>query len=524
MNYTYENINHQNGISVTKLSLNIGSKNLLKDTELVISKGINYGLVSPNGHGKTTLLNFISGHIKSKGGDIHMVRQENGLSNKTVIDELLSSHENYQSYLEKEKQLNETLSKLDNKEQILDITEKLKKLNDWAICNKLNTIESKAKKILAGLGFEQNTPTGNMQNKMITEYSGGWRMRVSISKALLNEPDILILDEPTNHLDLNAVIWLGNYLTKWNTFKNTKHKTLIIVSHDKDFLDSVVHKILRIHNQQIIVYTGNHDKMLRMIKQERKEIEKKWNKDKKHIKSKKDRKNKRPDRIYEVDFSFSEDVSSKGHITLDNITFSYNDVENVFENIDFCIRAGEKISIVGSNGSGKSTLLNILCNELELSKGSRRTDNIKIAKYSQHFENSLPMDLTPVEYLQQVYSNWNTTDIRKHLSQYNLDSKAHNIPIKNCSGGQKSRIVFSTLSEASILVLDEPTNHLDMESITALTNALENFEGGVVLVSHDAKLISELECDLYICENKKLTKYSGDFEDYKEQLIENIEE
>ena len=524
MNYNYEKINTQNGISINKLSLNMGSKELLQDTDLIISKGSNYGLISPNGNGKTSLLNFIQEKINLDNINIHMVKQENIASENSVIQELLLSHEKYQKYITEEKRLNNFITKTDCDEEVIEKSKELEKLNDWAISNELNKIESKARKILSGLGFENNTQQGDMQEKKVNEYSGGWRMRISIAKSLLNEPDILMLDEPTNHLDLNAVIWLGDYLQKWNTFKNTKNKTLIIVSHDKYFLDEVVDKIIRIHDKKIFTYTGNHEKMLKMVQQERKELEKKWEKEKKHIKSKKEKKQKRPDKIYQVEFSFSDDVSTKGHITLENVTFGYDKKCNIFEKLDFCIRAGEKIAIVGKNGTGKSTLLNLLNGDLEIQEGYRYTDNIQIAKYSQHFDSILPMEMTPIEYLQTIYSNWNLTDIRKHLSQYNLDSKAHNVKIKNCSGGQKSRIVLSTLSEASILILDEPTNHLDMESVEGLTEALQNFEGGVILVSHDAKLISELECELYICENKKIIRHDGDFEDYKRKIIEELEE
>lgn len=455
----------------------MGNKNLLNDTDLVISKGCNYGLISPNGNGKTSLLNFILEKIKLEGCNIHMVQQENDASDKSVIQELLSSHEKYQNFINKESKLNDLIQTLEEEEKILNANEEINKLNEWAISQGLNTIEPKARKILSGLGFEYHSKQENMQEKKVNEYSGGWRMRISIAKALLNEPDILMMDEPTNHLDLNAVLWLGDYLRKWNTFKNTKDKTLIIVSHDKSFLDEAVDKIIRIHNQKIITYTGNHEKMLKMVQQERKGIEKQWEKDKKRIKSKKEQKQKRPQKIYEVEFSFSDNVSSKGHVTLENITFSYDNQNNIFEKLDFCVRAGEKKAIVGKNGSGKSTLLNLISGELKINDGYRYTVNIKIAKYSQHFDSILPMELTPVEYLKTVYPNWNLTDIRKHLSQYNLDSKAHNVKIKNCSGGQKSRIVFSTLSDASILILDEPTNHLDIETVDALKEALDDFEG-----------------------------------------------
>ena len=219
-------------------------------------------------------------------------------------------------------------------------------------------------------------------------------------------------------------------------------------------------------------YTGNHDKMLKMIVQERKQIDKKWEKDKKQIKSKTEKKRKRPDDIYKVDFNFCEDIYMKGAITLDNVSFSYNKDKIIFSAIDFCIRCGEKIAVIGRNGSGKSTLLNILNNELKIFNGHRTINNVKIGKYSQHFDNVLPMDKTPVEFLHSIFIDWSITDIRKHLSKYNLESKAHNILIKDCSGGQKSRIAFSTLSEVDILILDEPTNHLDLESIDALSSLI----------------------------------------------------
>ncbi len=523
MNFNYQTIGTQNGISIEKLSLTIGNKCLLQDTDLVISQGYNYGLISPNGHGKTTLLNFISEKIKLDGGNIHMVKQENESSEKSVIDELLLSHTDYQTYISEEARLVNIITNSDNEKEIIETNEALNKLNEWASSNNLKIVKSMAFKILSGIGFDHNSLDGNMQLKKVNEYSGGWRMRITIAKALLNEPNILILDEPTNHLDLNAVIWLGNYLQTWNKQKNTRKKTLIIVSHNKYFLDDVVDKILRIHDKQIMSYTGNHDKMLRMIVQEQKQIDKKWEKDKKHIKSKKEKKKLRPDDIYKVNFNFCDDIFLKGAISLDNVSFAYHKDKIIFSNIDFCIRCGEKIAVIGKNGSGKSTLLNMLNNKLEIENGNRSINNVRIGHYSQHFDNVLPMDKTPVEFLHTIFTNWSLTEIRKHLSKYNLDSKAHNVLIKDCSGGQKSRIVFSTLSEADILILDEPTNHLDLESIDALCYALNKFEGGIVLVSHDARLITELECQLYICRDNKLIKYDGDFEDYKTEIIEEIE-
>jgi len=530
MNYNYSKLSTQNGISISELSLHMGSTHLLEDTDLTISQGINYGLISPNGRGKTSLLNFINEKIKLDGGNIHMVKQEDISpdDHTTVIQELLSSHEKYQAYIKKEKQLNSYLESelTDDSEEAMEIyeqkQEELNKLYEYARSQRFSSVSNKAKKILAGIGFDEEG-----QKKLVKEYSGGWRMRISIAKALFNEPDIMILDEPTNHLDLNAVIWLTDYLQNWNKKKNTKFKTLVLVSHDKYFLDGIVDKIIRINQQKLKYYNGNHRKMLKMIQQERKEVDKKWNKQRKSIKSKKERKKKRPPLKYAVDFTFAEPHQiQKGSIFLEDVTFQYPGTNtNIFEELDFSIDSNEKITIVGHNGAGKSTLLKMLFNEItqeDMEEGTRLVNGkIKIAKYDQHF--NFPMEKTPVEYLQSIYTDWSVTDIRKHLSKYNLESKAHVIPIGKCSGGQKSRLAFSTLSEASILILDEPTNHLDMETIDGLSDALEAYEGGVVLVSHDVRLIEQLDCVLYVCEDQQIKKFDGDFYDYKDKILEETQ-
>jgi ATP-binding cassette subfamily F protein 1 len=410
----------------------------------------------------------------------------------------------------------EAMEKYDQKQ------EELNELYEYARSQRFSSVSNKATKILAGIGFDEED-----QQKLVKEYSGGWRMRISIAKALFNEPDIMILDEPTNHLDLNAVIWLTDYLQNWNKKKNTRTNTLVLVSHDKYFLDGIVDKIIRIDQKKLSYYNGNHRKMLKMIEQERKELEKKWDKKKKSIKSKKMKKKLRPPLKYEVDFTFADPENiQKGSIVLEDVTFKYPGTDvNIFEELDFSIDSGEKITIVGPNGAGKSTLLKMLFNEIEqddMEEGERLvTGKVKIAKYDQHF--NFPMEKTPVEYLQTIYTDWTLTDIRKHLSKYNLESKAHVIPIGKCSGGQKSRLAFATLSEASILILDEPTNHLDMETIDGLSDALEAYEGGIVLVSHDVRLIEQLDCRLYVCGDKQITEFDGDFYDYKDKILEETQ-
>jgi ATP-binding cassette, subfamily F, member 1 len=528
INLSYQQLTSTGSISLQELSLGIGNRTLLENTNLIVSRGINYGIIGPNGHGKTTLLNAIAYKLDIKDFHIYMVKQEDSQSELNVIDEVLSSHVEYSNFISKELEIQNRINsdEIDD-EELLELNEELEMIYEQARCSGLLSIKANASKILAGLGFEMNSSTGNWQEKKVNDFSGGWRMRISLSKALLNEPDLLILDEPTNHLDLNAVIWLGDYLQHWNTFKNTKQKSLLLVSHDEGFLDEVCHKIIRLDNQKIKTYTGNYKKMKGMVLQERIVELKEYDKKKKYIKSKKERKKLKPKHEYKVDFKFEEAII-RGKISLQNVVFDYdvskNSKDSLIQNLNFNVETGDKFVIVGKNGVGKSTILKLLTGELNPVLGEKIiTKNLHIGKYYQHFEDSLPMDKTPIEYLRSLFPGHELEEIRKHLSNFNLDSTSHTIQIGKCSGGQKSRIAFSSLCLADILVLDEPTNHLDLESIAGLSSALKQFSGGIVLVSHDAKLIRDLDCQIYICENGGLYKFEGDFDDYHDLVIRELE-
>jgi ATP-binding cassette subfamily F protein 1 len=523
MNFSVKSVSFDSDISIKELSLSISNKILLDNCDVILSQGENYGIVGNNGCGKSTFLKLIASGLKiCEKKKIYMVEQETAESENTVLEDLLLSNNDLQTFKKREHELQQLLQIEEDQGNFKEYEQELEYLYEWSTSIEIENIEAEASKILFGLGFNYN-----MQRRKTNTYSGGWRMRISIAKGLLNKPELLILDEPTNHLDLNAVIWLGNYLQEWNTKGRNKNKTLLLVSHDQDFLDTISTRILRFSKQNILMYRGNYSKMLEMVEQERRVELKEWDKKKKDLKSKKELKNNRPQKIYEQQFSFSsyEDVSNKkGGVFIDNLTFAYNSIETtIFENLSIGVHIGEKKVIVGNNGSGKSTLLKILSNEITIPAENLKHDaRIKVGKYNQHFEDSLPMDKTPVEYLQTIFIYDSIETIRKRLSNFNLESKAHNTKIADCSGGQKSRICFSVLSDCDILLLDEPTNHLDMETIQGLSDALINFPGGIILVSHDAKLIQDLDCQLWVCNNKTITRYDGDFEDYREELIDNF--
>ena len=516
INLIYEElVVNDTSIVVKDMSLTIGTRHFLENTNLTINRGNNYGIISPNGHGKTTLLRCIHDAFGIENMSVYMVKQEDMKSDLSVYDEVLSSHADYQEFVRKEKELED----YDGEDQ----AEKYEELYDWSNSLGLNSIEAKAHKVLFGIGFDSD-----MQKRKVSDYSGGWIMRVSIAKALLNEPDLLIMDEPTNHLDLDAVIWLNNHFQNWNDPRKgsrKKNKTLLLVSHDVNFLDNVCNKIVAIHKLKIKQYNCNYEKMLKMRNQERVAEEREWDKKKKKIKSKKQRKKERPSKIYEVGFSFDNYCDPQTSISLDDVSFAYPDCDYTLEDIDFSVSAGEKIVIIGKNGSGKSTLLKLLTGELEPTDGDVfHTKKVRIGRYYQHFEDTLPMEKTPVEYLQSLTTDKSITDIRKHLSKFNLEGSAHTIPISQCSGGQKSRIAFASMALSNMLVLDEPTNHLDIETITGLTEALKSYSGGLVVVTHDERLIRELECQIYVCADGEVTKYRGDFDDYVDELMGTFED
>lgn len=520
MNYTFESVDTTNGILIKNLSLNIGSSFLLKETEFKISNGHNYGLVAPNGKGKTTLMKFINDNIQFKDNrKVHMVKQEDeSRSLYTIHEAVVSAHKDYMRYKSEEMRilsLIETDSKIETE---IDPTQQLEDLYEWANKYDLDSVERQAHQILFGLGFVDK----ESHKKKISQFSGGWRMRISIAKALLMKPHVLLLDEPTNHLDLDAVIWLGNYLQQWNKFKNTTKNILILISHDYNFMDDIVDKMIRIDDGQLKYYTGNQTHMLKKIKIEQKQELVKWGKEKKKFKSKKDKKKNQPKIPYSVDFKFKINIRKDNYVKADNVGFGYTE-KNLLSNVDLTIASMDRIALVGKNGVGKSTFLNILCETLKPTSGNVEKRCGKIGKYSQHFEDILNNSMTPIQFIESIYPEWSITDVRKHLSAYNLNKEIHKIPIGQCSGGQKARIALSTLSESDILVLDEPTNHLDIETIEGLTEALVEFKGGLLVVSHDIRFIDELECDIYICSNGCIEKFEGDIYNYQKRVIDEFD-
>eukprot|EP00946_MAST-07B_sp_MAST-7B-sp1_P001875 g1875.t1 len=517
---------------------------LFENAALKIIAGRKYGLIGPNGMGKSTLLRLINmKRLKIPPCiDLLMVEQEIEGSETLAIDAVLAADKKRARLLKREAELITKLEDAAEDDEGEDNTQynkwvdELEEVTEALTDHGAAAAEPRARSILAGLGF-----TVEMQDRPTFKFSGGWRMRISLARALFMEPTLLILDEPTNHLDLNAVLWLDAYLQNWKG-------TLIVVSHDQDFLNNVVTDIIHLQDRKLLYYRGNYERFKVVSEQAFKDRVKAYEKQQKQLAAakRKNTKGKKGDaaksvikktrekgartakkaakqkggmdaageakigelltrpKEYRVKVAFPAPTElSPPIIEVKDVSFRYADnLPLLFKGVEFGIDMDSRVSMVGPNGVGKSTLLSLIMNELNPTEG-----------------------MSPVQFLQSVEPEMPYQKIRNHLGRFGLGGHAHEIKISQCSGGQKARVVLASLAlEAPhILVLDEPTNHLDIETIDALAEGLRNFEGGVVLVSHDARLICEAGCELWVVDNKTVTRFDGDFEDYRDQLLDEIE-
>lgn len=535
-------------IKVEGFTISTKGRNLFTNANLTIAFGRRYGLVGPNGMGKTTLLKHIANRALNIPAniDILICEQEVQADDESAVTVVLNADKRRLELLEEEKEI--LALKNPNKDELKRLNEIYEEMNTM----KTDAAEGKARRILAGLGFDKK-----MMDRPTKNFSGGWRMRVSLAKALFMEPTLLLLDEPTNHLDLNAVIWLDNYLQHWK-------KTLLVVSHDQSFLDNVCTDVIHLDMEKLFYYKGNYSQFKRMLTQKRREQIKEYEKQEKKIrelkaggvstkkavskqkefltrKQEKNMKNKgmqqqddngpkellkRP-KDYVVKFKFPEPNDlSQPILGLKNVSFKYDGQLPLFKNLDFGIDMSSRVCIVGPNGVGKSTLLKLLLGDILPTDGEViRNRFLKIGRYDQHSADQFDLNLTPVEHLRSAY-NLDYQECRKRLGSTGLAGFAHEIKIQNLSGGQKARVALCDLAckAPDVIILDEPTNNLDLESIDALSDAIKSWNGGVICVTHDERLIRETGCELYIIENQEVNRMDGDFEDYRKELLEELGE
>lgn len=520
-------------IGISSFDLSVPGKTLLTGSQLSMAPGQKYGLIGANGSGKSTLLKKLlflregNGNKDSMQIDTLYVEQEfDADMASTPLDIVIGSNYKLHKYLqeiERIETLFETLS--EDVEEFEALQNKHTELYEYTSAWNADKEHAAVVKILCGLGFTESDLT-----RPFSEFSGGWRMRISLARSLYLEPDLLLLDEPTNHLDFEAIIWLSNYLQSWKG-------TVIIVSHNIGFLNDVCDWILAIEFQKLAQYKGNYDSYRRTFAKKMQEAEKLWDtwdrklKDlkKKGVKDKIDEHMKvavpRPPKPFDGLIEFGDPDKLRGNIvTMDNISFSYSADKPILTNVSFSIDSGSRIVLVGPNGSGKSTLVKLMTKEIIPTSGEITFNgHARVGYYNQHFEAQLPLDQTPVDYLRSLIphdfigAGGPEQSIRGFLGRVRLEPSAHKKLIGELSGGQKARVAIIQLvfMQPNCLILDEPTNHLDIETVEALIDGLREYTGGVVVITHDHNLIEAIDARVVMmdpvskCINTKIESYEA---------------
>lgn len=537
---------------------------LLEDTSLRIISGKRYGLLGRNGIGKTTLLRHIAAREIDgfpKNISILHVEQEVVGDDATVLDCVLSADGRLKTLREQEAKLSQEVEKNSSLlPQLNEVYAKLEALD-------AGSAESRARTILNGLEF-----TIPMQDAKTKTLSGGWRMRVALACALFVTPDLLMLDEPTNHLSLEAILWLEAYLSSYP-------HTLIIVSHDRVFLNNCITDVMHIENKKLVYYKGDIDTFERTRKEHRLQQERERESQmakKEHMEKFVERfrynanrarlvqsrikainKMDIPEELFNeptFTFVFPEPAGTFGGggggviIRLDDVSFRYppkadasssstatassavsassakssDKTKWLFEHVNLSISTDSRIVLLGPNGAGKSTLLHIMLGDLEPTKGKvDRNGRARIAFFSQHHVDQLDMSMNPLDFFLKKFHGSTPADVRAHLANFGIPATLATQRIGTLSGGQKSRVCFAliTWTKPHLIIMDEPSNHLDLETVDALMMACSVFEGGLVIVSHDQQLISTIGEELHVLQHQQLTRLKGDFATYKKSVL-----
>jgi ATP-binding cassette subfamily F protein 3 len=524
-------------VSISNISYFIGGRPLYQNASMFIKPDDKIGLIGLNGRGKTTLLKIIWGELKVDEGSVSKAKDCTiGFLNQDLLsyqseDAILTvAMEAFKEAVDTQRQIEKILHQLETEysddlvNRLTSLQEKFEHLDGYSI-------QAKAEEVLEGIGFSTQD-----LHRPLKEFSGGWRMRVMLAKLLLEKPSLLMLDEPTNHLDLPSIEWVENYLRNYDG-------AVMIVSHDRQFIDNVVNKTVDVTQQQLVTYEGNYsyylqEKELRetvqqnafdnqqaKIRQAERFIERFRAKASKSRQVQSRVKSiERMDMIEEVvddtaavNFKFTFQQPSGRHVVILNDVSKAYGPQEILNHTSASIERGDKIALIGANGKGKSTLLRILAGT-EPVEGERTIGyNVIYGFYAQHQLESLHVDNEVLEELKQAGSKKTEQELRGVLGCFLFSDDDVFKKIKVLSGGEKSRVALAKtlISEANFLLLDEPTNHLDFISENILIQALQQYKGSFVVVSHNRHFVSQVANKIWYIENKQIKEYPGTYEEYE---------
>ncbi|CAK4071140.1 unnamed protein product [Aphanomyces euteiches] len=533
-------------INVLDFSITYFGKVLMESCDITLNYGRRYGLIGRNGSGKSTFMNVLGarGIPIPESIDIYHLKHEIEPTDMTALEAVISVDEERNKLQQEvdelsEKMLDESLADEESEaitNRLTDIYERLDEMD-------ADTAEIRARTILSGLTFSDA-----MMQKKTREFSGGWRMRIALARALFIQPTLLLLDEPTNHLDMEAVVWLEDYLSKWK-------KILLLISHSQEFMNGVCTNIIDLKNKKLEYYSGNYDTYVKTKEEKEENQMKKYNWEQDQIKHMKDyiarfghgsaklarqaqskektlakmvREGLTEKVVKEVegDFKFPNPERLPPPVLMfQDLAFGYPGCPLLYQGVELGLDMDSRVALVGANGSGKTTLLNLITGQLMPVHGNVRPHTkLRVARFTQHFVDVLDLSKSPLEYFRTLFPDKSVEEVRSYLGRYGISGEVQSQVMEQLSDGQKSRVVFAYIAHqnAHILLLDEPTNHLDMESIDALARALNKFEGGMLLVSHDMRLISQVAKEIWLVEDQKIRVYEGEISDFKMRVRKQL--
>ncbi len=522
-------------INLDNISLQRAGKYLFRDSSLSVHKGQHIGITGANGTGKTSLFRLLLGELSVDSGNLQLpaelriahMAQEVDFSDVVAVEYVIDGD---QRLRETERELACAEEKHDDL-MIARLHETLHDINGY-------NAHYRAEQLLHGLGFSQDEC-----QRSVREFSGGWRIRLNLAQVLMNPGDLLLLDEPTNHLDLDATIWLENWLLRFQG-------TLMLISHDRDFLDAVVQHIIHIEHQGLHLYRGNYSAfeqqraeslaqqqgLYEKQQQRIKEIERFVNR----FRAKATKARQAQSRLKElhrmqyiaaahVDSPFYFRIPDAPKLSDPLINFSdasiaYDD-DVILDKLNFSLHPGSCIGLLGVNGAGKSTLIKTLLGEITLHNGERiEGENLRIGYFAQHQLETLDLDASPLLHLQRLAPAASEQEIRNYLGGFNFHGAKALEAVRPFSGGEKARLALAIVAwqKPNLLLLDEPTNHLDLEMRHALTLALQEYKGAMLIVSHDRNLLRNCVTEFWLVANGSVDPFDGDLTDYQ-KLLSNVD-